>query len=123
AVLTVGNTSVNSEMEYLSDGLTETITFGLSQLPKVRVMARSAVFRFKGKTEDAQRIGQTLGVRAVLTGRVLLRGEMLLISVELVDVENGWQLWGVQYRRKAADILALQEDIATEMSARLGLEI
>src|SRR5882762_4757098 len=113
AVLPFVNTSANSEMEYLSDGLTESITFSLSQLPQVRVMARSAVFRFKGKTEDALRIGQTLGVRAVLTGRVLQRGDMLLISVELVDVENGWQLWGDQYRRKAADIFAIEEDIAS----------
>jgi len=123
AVLPFVNTSGNSEMEYLSDGLTESITFGLSQLPKVRVMARSAVFRFKGKTEDAQRIGQTLGVRAVLTGRVLQRGEKLLISVELVDVANGWQLWGDQYRRKTADIFAIVEDIAREISEKLRVRI
>src|SRR6266446_4786213 len=123
AVLPFVNTSGNSEMEYLSDGLTESITFSLSQLPQVRVMARSAVFRFKGKTEDSQRIGQTLGVRAVLTGRVLQRGEMLMISVELVDVENGWQLWGDQYRRKAADIFAIEEDIAREISEKLRVKI
>ena len=123
AVLPFVNTSANSEMEYLSDGLTESITFSLSQLPQVRVMARSAVFRFKGKTQDAQRIGQTLGVRAVLTGRVLQRGEMLMISVELVDVENGWQLWGDQYRRKAADIFAIEEDIAREISEKLRVKI
>ncbi|HYR44855.1 MAG TPA: protein kinase [Terriglobia bacterium] len=123
AVLPFVNTSGNSEMEYLSDGLTESITFSLSQLPQVRVMARSAVFRFKGKTEDAQRIGQTLGVRAVLTGRVLQRGEMLMISVELVDVENGWQLWGDQYRREAADIFAIQDDIAREISEKLRVKI
>jgi len=123
AVLPFVNTSANSEMEYLSDGLTESITFSLSQLPQVRVMARSAVFRFKGKTQDAQRIGQTLGVRAVLTGRVLQRGEMLLISVELVDVENGWQLWGDQYRRQAADIFAIEEDIAREISEKLRVKI
>src|SRR3989449_4908441 len=123
AVLPFVNTSGNSEMEYLSDGLTESITFSLSQLPQVRVMARSAVFRFKGKTEDSQRIGQTLGVRAVLTGRVLQRGEMLMISVELVDVENGWQLWGDQYRRKAVDIFAIEEDIAREISEKLRVKI
>jgi serine/threonine protein kinase/Flp pilus assembly protein TadD len=123
AVLPFVNTSGNSEMEYLSDGLTESIIFSLSQLPQVRMMARSAVFRFKGKTEDAQRIGQMLGVRAVVTGRVLQRGEMLLISVELVDVENGWQLWGDQYRRKAGDIFAIEEDIAREISEKLRVKI
>jgi serine/threonine-protein kinase len=123
AVLPFVNGSGNSEMEYLSDGLTESIIFSLSRLPQVRVMARSAVFRFKGKTEDAQSIGQTLGVRSVLTGRVMQRGELLLINVELVDVENGWQLWGDQYRRKAADIFAIEEDIAREISEKLRVKI
>src|SRR5438094_629720 len=91
AVLPFVNASGSPEMEYLGDGLTESIIFSLSQLPQMRVIARSAVFRFKGNTDDVQSIGQTLGVRAVLTGRVMQRGELLVISVELVDVLNGWQ--------------------------------
>ena len=88
-------------------------------LPQLRVMSRSAVFRYKGRSEEAQAAGQALGVGAVLTGKVLQRGETLLVSAELVDVENGWQLWGAQYRRKVEDIFAMEEDIAKEISEKL----
>jgi len=123
AVLPFVNGGGNEEMDYLSDGLTESIILGLSQLPELRVMARSTVFRYKGRSDEAQNIGRELGVRAVLTGRVLQRGEMLLISAELVDVDNGWQLWGDQYRRKSADIFAIEEDIAKEISEKLRLRL
>jgi len=123
AVLPFVNGAGNTEMDYLSDGLTETIIFSLSQLPELRVMARSTVFRYKGRSDEAQNIGRELGVRAVLTGRVLQRGEMLLISAELVDVDNGWQLWGDQYRRKSSDIFAIEEDIAKEISEKLRLKL
>ena len=123
AVLPFANVSGDSQMEYLSDGLTESIIFSLSQLPQLRVMSRSAVFRYKGRTEEAQVAGQALGVATVLTGKVLQRGETLLVSAELVDVENGWQLWGAQYRRKVEDIFAMQEDIAREISEKLRLKL
>jgi serine/threonine protein kinase/Flp pilus assembly protein TadD len=123
AVLPFANASADPQMDYLSDGLTESIILSLSQLPQLRVMSRSAVFRHKGHTEEAQVVGHALGVGAVLTGRVLQRGETLLVSVELVDVENGWQLWGEQYRRKVEDIFATQEDIAKEMSEKLRLKL
>lgn len=110
-------------MDYLSDGLTDSIILNLSQLPELRVMARSTVFRYKGRSDDARDVGKTLGVSAVLTGRVLLRGDRLLISVELVDVDNGWQLWGDQYRRKPADILEIEEQIAGEISEKLRLKL
>jgi tetratricopeptide (TPR) repeat protein len=87
------------------------------------VMSRSAVFRYKGRTEEAQVAGQSLGVGAVLTGKVLRRGETLLVSAELVDVENGWQLWGAHYRRKVEDIFAMEEDIAKEISEKLRLQL
>jgi serine/threonine-protein kinase len=122
AVLPFANASGDPQMEYLSDGLTESIIFGLSHLPQLRVMSRSAVFRYKGRTEEAQVLGQALGVGAVLTGKVLQRGETLLVSAELVDVENGWQLWGAQYRKKVEDIFAMQEDIAKEISEKLRLK-
>ena len=105
-------------MEYLSDGLTESIILSLSQLPQLRVMSRSAVFRYKGRSDEAQDAGRTLGVETVLTGKVLQRGETLLVSVELVDVENGWQRWGAQYRRKVEDIFAMEQDIAKTDRAR-----
>src|SRR4030095_9761518 len=90
AVLPFVNAGGNPEMDYLSDGLTESIILNLSQLPELRVMARSTVFRYKGRSDEARDVGKTLGVSAVLTGRVLHRGDRLLISVELVDVDNGW---------------------------------
>lgn len=123
AVLPFANSSGDPEMEYLSDGLTESIILNLSQLPQLRVMARSAVFRHKGQGEEPQQAGRALGVGAVLTGKVLQRGETLLISAELVDVEGGWQLWGAQYRRKASDIFAMEEDIAKEIAEKLRLKL
>jgi serine/threonine protein kinase/tetratricopeptide (TPR) repeat protein len=123
AVLPFANTSGDPEMEYLSDGLTDSIILNLSQLPQLRVMARSAVFRHKGRVEEPQQAGRALGVGAVLTGKVLQRGEALLISAELVDVQGGWQLWGAQYRRKAGDIFAMEEDIAKEIAEKLRLKL
>jgi serine/threonine-protein kinase len=123
AVLPFDNASGDRQMEYLSDGLTESLIVSLSQLPEVRVMARSTVFRFKGSDTEPQQLGRTLGVGAVLTGRVAQRGERLIISAELVDVENGWQLWGAQYRRKLADIFETEEEIAREISGALRLKL
>jgi len=105
--------------EYLSDGLTEAIINTLSQFPKVRVLARSTAFRFKGRDRDPLDVGRELGVAAVLTGRVQRRGDSLLVGAELVDVGQGWQLWGEQYQRQSSDILAVQEDIAREVGGRL----
>jgi eukaryotic-like serine/threonine-protein kinase len=123
AVLPFANATGDSQMEYLSDGLTESLILNLSQLSHLRVMARSTVFRYKGGEQEAQGIGQALGVRAVLTGRVLQRGESLVIDAELVDVENGWQLWGGQYRKRPADIFAMEEDISKEISEKLRLKL
>jgi serine/threonine protein kinase/Flp pilus assembly protein TadD len=123
AVLPFANSSDDPQMDYLSDGLTESIIFSLSQLPQLRVMSRSVVFTYRGRTGEAQVVGRALGVGAVLTGRVLQRGDTLLISAELVDVGSGFQLWGAQYRRKVEDIFALQEDIAKEISEKLRLKL
>jgi TolB-like protein/Flp pilus assembly protein TadD len=110
-------------MEYLSDGLTESILFGLSQLPEIQVLSRSAVFRHKGSDDDSITIGRTLGVGAVVTGRVRQRGRTLLISAELIDVESGWQLWGAQYKRAAEDIYDIEDKIASEISQKLRLKL
>jgi serine/threonine protein kinase/Flp pilus assembly protein TadD len=123
AVLPFANTSGDSQMEYLGDGLTESIILSLSQLPELRVMSRSAVFRYRGHCDEALNVGQMLGVGAVLTGKVLQRGETLLVRVELVDVENGWQRWGAQYRRKVTDIFAMEQDIAKEICEQLRLKL
>src|SRR5271169_2440537 len=86
-------------------------------------MGRSTVFRYKSQTTDPQRVGNELNVRTVLTGRVVQRGDLLIIGTELVDVANGWRLWGEQYNRKEADVLAVQEEIANEISERLRISL
>ncbi|HZE82539.1 MAG TPA: tetratricopeptide repeat protein [Candidatus Polarisedimenticolia bacterium] len=123
AVLPFDNASTDSDTEYLSDGFTETLIGQLSQIPRLKVMARSTVFRYKGSHIDPQKVGRDLKVRAVLTGRVLQRGETLTISMELIDVRDGSQLWGRQYSRKLADTLAVQEDIAHEVTGKLRLRL
>ncbi len=123
AVLPFANASADPSTEYLSDGITESIINSLSQLPDLRVMARSTVFRYKGKDVDPQKVGHDLGVRAVLTGRLAQRGDTLTIQAELVDVEKGSQVWGGQYNRKVADVLAIQEDISKEISEKLRLRL
>src|SRR5713226_8632193 len=123
AVLPFENASADPNAEYLSDGITESLISSLSHLPKLRVMARSTVFRYKGQVLDAQKVGRDLNARTVLTGRVVQRGDALIIGTELVDVENGWRLWGEQYNRKLADIFAIQEEIANEISEKLRLSL
>lgn len=123
AVLPLENASHDAEMDYLSDGITEAMINTLSQLPKLRVMARSTVFRYKGRTQEPQAIGRDLGVRAVLTGRVLHRGDMLVIGAELVDVEDGSQIWGGQFTRRLSGIFELQEEISREMTDKLRLSL
>ncbi len=123
AVLPFANANNDPNTEYLSDGITESIINSLSLLPNLRVMARSTVFRYKGKDVDPQKAGHDLGVRAVLTGRPLERGDVLIIQAELVEVEKGSQLWGGQYNRKVADVFAVQEDISKEISEKLRLRL
>ncbi len=123
AVLPFGNTDGDPETEYLADGITESIINQLSHLPIMRVMSRSTVFRYKDKSLDPRAVGRKLNVDAVLLGRVLQRGDALLVVAELVDVQNGWQLWGEQYNRRMADILAVEEEMAREISEKLRLRL
>jgi eukaryotic-like serine/threonine-protein kinase len=123
AVLPFENASNDPNAEYLSDGITESIINNLSQLPKLKVMARSTVFRFKNQQVDPQRVGNDLGVRAVVTGRVLPRGDHLTLGIELVDVADGSQLWGERYSQQMADILAVQEEIASQIINNLRLKL
>ncbi len=123
AVLPLANASGDPNAEYLSDGITESLINNLSQLPKLRVMARSTVFHYKGKEVDPQKVGQDLKVRAAVTGRVQRRGDTLVIQVDLVDVDKGSQLWGGQYNRKLADVFAVQEEISKEISEKLKLKL
>ncbi len=123
AVLPFVNASTDPNSEYLSDGISESIINDLSQLSNLRVMARTTVFRYKGKEVDPQKIGRDLNVRAMVTGRVQQRGDNLIIQAELVDVENGSQLWGGQFNRKLADVIGIQEEISKEISERLRLKL
>jgi eukaryotic-like serine/threonine-protein kinase len=123
AVLPFVNLSGDPEMEYLSDGITDTLINSLSQLRRLRVVPRSLTFRYKGREIDPQRAGSELNARAVLTGRVMQRGDMLLVGTELMDVARLSQLWGAQYNRKMADIFALQEEIAGEITEKLRLQL
>jgi serine/threonine protein kinase/Tfp pilus assembly protein PilF len=123
AVLPFVNASADPNSEYLSDGISESIINNLSQLSNVRVMARTTVFRYKGKEIDPQKIGYDLNVRAIVTGRVQQRGDNLIIQAELVDVEKGSQLWGSQFNRKLADVIGTQEEIPKEISEKLRVKL
>lgn len=119
AVLPFANQNHDPDTEYLSDGLTESIINNLTQLADLRVIARSSAFRFKGKEDDPFVAGQQLGVRAVVVGRVLQRGEQLMVSAELVDVRGNKQLWGDQYQRTMSDLVAVQQEISREITEKL----
>ena len=123
AVLPFTNMNGDPNAEYLSDGITESIISSLSQLSQLRVMARSTVFRYKGKDADPQKVGHDLGVGAVLMGRVIQQGDNLTIRTELVSVADGTELWGQQYNRKLTDVFAVQEEIAKEISEKLRLKL
>ena len=123
AVLPLENRSNDSDADYISDGVTESINNSLARLPGLKVTPHSVAFHYKGKAMDVQKVGDALGVQSVLTGRVSLRGDDLTIGVELDDVRNGKQLWGEQYNRKVADLLEVQTDIAREVSQRLRLQL
>jgi serine/threonine-protein kinase len=123
AILPFVNLSTDPNMEYLSDGITENIISSLSQLPKLKVMARSTVFRYKGRDLDLQEVGRELSVQGAVTGRVLQVGDNLVITTELVNLSDGSQVWGGQYNRKVSDIFAVQEEIANEITNKLRLTL
>jgi serine/threonine-protein kinase len=124
AILPLVNQSGDPDLEYLSDGVTEALINNLSRLAKLRVMARSTVFRYQGREfQDAQQIGLELGVRAVLNGRLLKRGDTLIVKLEMVDSNDGSHLWGEQYTREMSDIFTLEQEISTEISDHLRLKL
>lgn len=123
AVLPFLNTIGDPSAEYLADGITESLIGALSRLPSVRVMARSTVFRYKGREVDPQSVGGELKIECVLTGRVGLQGDALTVGAELVDVSTGWRLWGQQYSRKSSAILAVEEEISRDISTELKLRL
>ena len=120
AVLPFVNATADPNNEYLSDGLTESLISTLSQFPDLKVMARSTVFKFKGKEDDPQKIGQALQVSALLIGRITQHGDTLGIQADLVNALDGSELWGAHYERRLADITQVQSDITRDLSGRLN---
>jgi serine/threonine protein kinase/tetratricopeptide (TPR) repeat protein len=123
AIMPFANDSADAGMEYLSDGITESIINSLLQLPQLRVVPRSTVFRYKGTDIDPYQVAAILNVRAVLAGRILLIGNTLVVKTELIDALRASQLWGEQYRRQLTDIFDLTEDISREISDALRLKL
>src|SRR6266511_3941530 len=121
AVMPFANESGNADLEYLSDGMTETLIASLSKLPDLQVKASSSVFRYKGST-DTQTIGKELNARAVLYGRVVQRGEDLVLHVELVDAQTENSLWGQTYNKKLSNLIALQGEVARDLVRELSLK-
>src|SRR5215213_5712392 len=124
AIMPLDNLSDDPNAEYLSDGITENTINKLSQLHDLRVAARSTVFRYKGQDFDPRKVGRDLSVNYVMVGRVALMGDQLIVKAELVDVANGWQLWGdKQYVHKLSDVFEFEEEIATHISEELRLTL
>ncbi|CAN5116689.1 MAG: protein kinase domain-containing protein [Pyrinomonadaceae bacterium] len=123
AVLPFVNESGDADAEYLSDGMTESLIGSLSQLPKLSVKARSSVFRYKGKDASPQTVGNDLSVQAVLLGRVIQRGELLRLGLELVDVRTENVIWSEQYNRRQTDLVSLQSEIARDVSNKLRVRL
>jgi serine/threonine-protein kinase len=119
AVLPFVNESKDPNLEYLSDGIGENLINSLSQLPRLSVKARSAVFRYKGREIEPQRVAAALSVQAVLNGRVAQYGDGITLYLSLVDGRNGNHLWGVRYDRKLTDLVTLQNEIARDVSQKL----
>src|SRR5882724_2280594 len=123
AVMPFVNEGGNADVEYLSDGMTETLISSLSQLPNLNVKARSTVFRYKGKELDAKTIGKELNVQALLNGRVVQRGDQLTLSLELIDPQTENVIWSEQYNRRQSDLTTLQSEIARDVSSKLRTKL
>jgi len=119
AVMPFVNESGDADIEYLSDGMTDTLINSLSQIADLNVKARSLVFRYKGKEIDPKKIGTELNVQAILTGRVVQRGDQLTLNLELIDAQTENALWGNKYERKSNDLVSLQSQIARDVSSKL----
>jgi len=123
AVLPFENRSGNTDTDYLSDGLTDSLIFRFSQLPNLKVSPTSSVMRYKGKAEDIAQIAKELDVDAVLSGRLMQLGDSLDISVQLIDARSGKLLWAEQYDRKMSDLMATQREIATTLTQKMQLKL
>jgi len=119
AVIPFANVGGNADADYLSDGLTESLIASLAHVPQLKVKSRNSVFHYKGKEVDVQKVGKELTVDALLTGRVVQRGDTIQVSADLTSVQDNTEIWGEQYERKASDIISLQQQIAGDIANKL----
>jgi eukaryotic-like serine/threonine-protein kinase len=119
AVMPFSSSGGNADVDFLSDGLTESLIDSLTHVPQLRVMSRNSVFRYKGKEIDAQKVGKELTVDSVLTGRVVQHGAILQVSADLTNVQDNSEIWGEHYESNSSDILALQQKIAGDIAEKL----
>lgn len=123
AVLPFVNTSQDPNAEYLSDGITESVINNLSQLAGLKVMSRNSAFRFKNNQSDTKNIASQLGVETLVTGDIKQIGDRLVINVRLIDASDDSQIWGNQYVKTSADIIAVQNEIAQAVARNLRLKL
>src|SRR5262249_52663481 len=123
AVLPFENVTRDPDTEYLSDGISEALINSLTELQRLKVIARSTAFRYKGQQVDPQAVGRELKVRTILMGVVRQLGDRLNVEVDLVDAMTGDQLWGQEYERKLADILAVKQELVREVTDNLRLKL
>jgi serine/threonine protein kinase/tetratricopeptide (TPR) repeat protein len=123
AVIPFANSGGNADADFLSDGLTESLIASLAHLPQLKVKSRNSVFRYKGKEVDVQKVGKELTVDALLTGRVVQRGDTIQVSADLTSVQDNTEIWGEQYERKASDIISLQQQIAGDIADKLRTKL
>jgi serine/threonine protein kinase len=119
AVIPFASAGGNADADLLSDGLTESLIASLAHVPQLKVKSRNSVFRYKGKEIDVQKVGKELTVDALLTGRVVRRGENIQVSADLTNVQDNTEIWGEHYERKSSDIIALQQQIAGDIADKL----
>jgi eukaryotic-like serine/threonine-protein kinase len=119
AVIPFATSGGNADTDLLSDGLTESLIASLAHVPELKVKSRNSVFRYKGKEVDIEKVGKELTVDALLTGRVVQRGDTVQVSADLTNVQDNTEIWGGQYERKAADIISLQQQIASDIAGKL----
>jgi TolB-like protein len=123
AVLPFDNATSNADTEYLSDGIAEALINSLTELQQLKVIARSTAFRYKGRQIDPQGVGRELNVRTVLMGVVRQAGDRLNVQVDLVDATTGSQLWGQEYERKLADVIAVKQALVREVTEKLKVKL
>jgi serine/threonine-protein kinase len=119
AVLPFINPGNDPNTEYLSEGISESIIKNLSQLSGIKVIARNSSFKFKGKEAEPQEVANALGVQVIVTGKIVLLGDNLIVSVELINANDKTQMWGEQYNRKASDLFQVQAEISKEIAGKL----